>query len=162
MPIRWRLFWIICLLQMLAASFFTISALIDFFALGSFSAFARILLFLLIVMLSIFAISVLNSNYPDVPVTGRQKTHFNRLFLVNFLFLAFLFAVLFSEYRDLKAISELIDRPFFQLPSKFLAVLFIYGIILLFQLIILYGLYVLRRELYINFASREFDFEKNQ
>ena len=58
MPVRWKLFRIICILQMLSASVYTIMALIRFFEIGSFSAFIRILLFLLIFLLTILAVNI--------------------------------------------------------------------------------------------------------
>jgi len=120
-----------------------------------------VLLFLLIFLQTILALKLLNNNYPDVPVTGKQKTNFNRLFLLNFLFLVFLFGIIFAELRGLNEISTLIGKPILDLPFQF----FIYGlsiiVVLIFQLIILYGLYSLRRELYANFMKKEFDFEKD-
>jgi hypothetical protein len=162
MPLRWKLFRIVCILQMLLSSLFTIMALIELFENSHFSDFISILLFLLIFLQTILAIHILNSNYPDVPVAGKQKTNFNRLFLLNFLFLVFLFGIIFAEYRNLNTIATFIGKPVFDLPFR----LFIYligGVItLIFQFIILYGLYELRRELYFNFRKKEFDFEKDQ
>ena len=162
MPVRWKLFRIVCLLQMLSASFFTIISLISFFQSFRFAVFIRIILFLLILMLSIIAVSILNNNYPDAPVTGKQKNNFNRLFLLNFIFLIFLFGIFFGDIRQLNFFAGLTGRSIFQLPVR----LFISPIInfatLVFQLIILYGLYVLRRELYFNFRSNQFEFEKDQ
>jgi hypothetical protein len=162
MPVRWKLFRIVCLLQMLSASFFTIVSLISFFQSFRFAVFIRVVLFLLILMLSIIAVNILNSNYPDVPVTGRQKNNFNRLFLLNFIFLIFLFGILFGDIRQLNFFSGLTGRRVFQLPLRLFTEPAINFITLVFQLIILYGLYVLRRELYINFRNKQFEFEKDQ
>ena len=162
MPIRWKLFRIVCILQMLSASVFMIMGTIRFFETGGFSAFIRIALFLVIFLQTILAVTILNSNYPDVPVTGKQKTNFNRLFLLNFLFLVFLFGIIFAEYRQLNALAELTGKPVFTLPFELFVYLISSLAILIFQFIILYGLYLLRRELYINFMKREFEFEKNQ
>jgi len=62
------------------------------------------------VIISYSFLNVLNNNYPDKPITGRQKNVFNWLFLLNFLLVAFLFGVLFAEYRELHPIANLIDR----------------------------------------------------
>lgn len=162
MSIRWQLFRIVCLLQMLASSFFTITALISFIESISFTAFVSVVLFLFIFLLTILAVNILNKNYPDIPVAGNQKTSFNRLFLLNFLFLVFLFGIIIAEYRQLNALSELIGRPLFNLPFELLISPILNVVMLIFQLIILYGLYQLRRELYINFMKKEFEFEKHQ
>lgn len=162
MPLRWKLFRIVCILQMLSASVFAIIGLINLFKSGGFSAIITILLFLLIFLQTILAINILNNNYPDTPVTGRQKTNFNWLYLLNFLFLVFLFGFIFSEYRQLHSLSVLIGKSIFELPFEFFIYLITHLIILIFQFIILYGLYQLRRELYFNFMKKQFDFEKDQ
>jgi hypothetical protein len=147
---------------MLSASVFAIIGLINLFKSGGFSAIITILLFLLIFLQTILAINILNNNYPDTPVTGRQKTNFNWLYLLNFLFLVFLFGFIFSEYRQLHSLSVLIGKSIFELPFEFFIYLITHLIILIFQFIILYGLYQLRRELYFNFMKKQFDFEKDQ
>lgn len=162
MPLRWKLFRIVCILQMLGSSVFAIMALIYFFESNSFSAFIGIVLFLLIFLQTILAVNIINNNYPDTPVTGKQKTNFNRLFLLNFLFLVFLFGIIFAEYRGLNTTAELIGKSIFDLPFQLFAYLIGSVITLVFQLIILYGLYSLRRELYFNFMKKQFDFEKDQ
>jgi hypothetical protein len=147
---------------MLLASVFAITALINFFRDGSFASFARIILFVFIFLLTILAVNILNNNYPDTPVAGKQKTNFNRLFLLNFLFLVFLFGIIISEYRELNGLTELFSISFLKLPFELFIPILTNVVILIFQFIILYGLYHLRRELYFNFMKREFEFEKPQ
>jgi hypothetical protein len=147
---------------MLAASVFAIMALINFFRSGGFSELARLILFVFIFMLTILALNIINNNYPDTPVTGKQKTNFNRLFLLNFLFLVFLFGIIIAEYRELSSVAALFGRTVFQLPFNLYIPFFIHLLILFFQLAILYGLYELRRELYFNFMKKKFEFEKDQ
>jgi hypothetical protein len=147
---------------MLSASVLMIMGLIGFFTSGTLGGFLSIILFLFIFLLTILAINILNNNYPNVPITGRQKTNFNRLFLINFLFLVFLFAMIFAEYRALNELAKLINRPLFKLPFEMFISVISAVVTLIFQLIILYGLYQLRRELYFNFIKKEFDFEKDQ
>jgi hypothetical protein len=147
---------------MLTASVFAIMAMINFFRSGGFSEFARIILFVFIFMLTILALNIIITNYPDTPVAGKQKTNFNRLFLFNFLFLVFLFGIIIAEYRELSAVSELFGRTVFQLPFNLYIPFLTHLVILFFQLAILYGLYELRRELYFNFMKKKFEFEKDQ
>lgn len=161
MSIRWKLFRVVCILQMITAVFIAITSLIGFFENPLFSNFARMLLFLLIISLAILAVNILNTNYPDTPVAGRQKRSFNILFLLNFLFLAFLFGFIIAEFRVMKQISVLTGISFFRLPFSLYISLAVYVVVLIFQLVILYGLYLLRRELYMNFMKKKFEFEKN-
>jgi hypothetical protein len=162
MPLKWKLFRIICLLQMLSASFFTIMSLITFFQVFTLAVFIRLILFLLVLLLSVFSVNLLNNNYPDVPVAGRQKTHFNRLFLLNFIFLIFLFGIVFGDIRHLRFYADLMGAGIFKLPLRLLITPVIDFATLVFQFIILYGLYLLRNELYFNFRNKQFEFEKDQ
>ena len=162
MPIRWKLFRVICILQMLASSVLAIMALIAFIETANVYGLIVVFLFVLIFLLTILAIGILNNNYPDVPVSGRQKTNFNRLFLLNFLFLVFLFGIIFAEYRALGAFAALTGKSILELPFKLFAYLIGNVAVLIFQFIIFYGLYYLRRELYFNFTKKDFEFEKNQ
>jgi cytosine/uracil/thiamine/allantoin permease len=118
--------------------------------------------YLACLLLCILAVNLLNNNYPDSPVTGTQKKNFNRLFLLNFVFLVFLFATFFNDTRALRSMMAILHRDISGLPVTALLVAAGDTLMLLFQLIILYGLYVLRRELYFNFYKRKFEFEKNQ
>lgn len=162
MPIKWKIYRLICIIQMLVASVFSITSLINFFRYGGAGEIMRIVLFVFIFLLTILAVNLVNNNYPDTPVTGRQKTSFNRLFLFNFLFLIFLFGIIFSEYRQLNDLAELFGRPLFKLPFELFMHILVSLVILIFQFIILYGLYELRRELYANFMKKEFEFEQRQ
>src|ERR1041384_8084963 len=107
MPLNWKLYRIVCFLQVGLSAFILFSSMVDFFRVPAFSDVARLLLFLLVLLLAIFAINLVNNNYPDTPVEGSQKKAFNRLFLINFLFLAFFFGFLFAEYRALNRFAEL-------------------------------------------------------
>jgi len=145
---------------MLAASIFAIISLINFFQSASLGDILKVLLFVLIFMLTILAINIINNNYPDIPVSGKQKTSFNRLFLLNFIFLVFMFGILISEYRQLSILATLFNRSLLRLPLDMFTPLLISLFMLIFQFVILYGLYELRRELYFNFRKKEFEFER--
>jgi len=160
MSVKWKFFGLICVLQLLATAFFSITSFINLLQLGLFYFLLQTIAFVLMTRLTILALNILNNNYPDVPVGGRQKTIFNWLFLLNFLLLAFLFGLVIAEYKNLKALTNLLDRSIFSLPFKWLLPFFIYSIILVFQFIILYGLYAIRIELYRNFMKKQFEFEE--
>lgn len=161
MSIGWKLFRILCILQMLATVYFAITSLIDLLQRGSFYFFFQAVVFASASLLAIFALNILNNNYPDTPVAGTQKTIFNWLFLLNFLLLAFLFGLVIAEYREVNLLCELTGKSLFSLPSDLFLLFIIYAIILIFQLIILYCLYMLRRQIYINFRRKKFDFEND-
>lgn len=160
MTAGWKLFRIICILQMIIATLLLLNTFFEFIQSPSFGGIFRMLLFLLIMLLTILAVNMLNKNYPDNPVTGSQKRSFNRLFLLNFLFLAVLFGLVFGETGDVRQLAHITGKPVFQLPFGFFIMMIVYIVMLIFQFIILYGLYVLRRLLYQNFNKRRFEFEE--
>jgi hypothetical protein len=159
MPVNWILYRIVCILQMTSAAFILMSTLFTSFDNVSFSTIARLALFLLIILLAIFAVNTLNKNYPDTPITGPQKKTFNRLFLLNFVFLAFLFGFTIAEFRLMNQLAVITERSIFSLPFRVFITPLVYVLTLIFQFIILYGLYVLRRVLYTNFMKGKFEFE---
>jgi len=160
MPASWKLYRIVCILQVIFSSFFLFTSLINLFRTTLFGDVAGILLFLLVTSLAVFAVNVLNNNYPDIPISGKQKKTFNWLFLLNFIFLAILFGFIFSEYRSLRIFSNLINRRFPELPFHLFIRFAALICILFFQLVVLYGLYLLRLRLYDNFLKQKFEFEK--
>lgn len=160
MTLSWILFRIVCFFQTAIAAFVVLSSVFGFVQYPSFTEVARALLFMLVLMLAIFGINLLNNNYPDKPIEGGQKTAFNRLFLLNFVFLAFQFGFVFAEYRSANRYAQLLDTAIYKIPFYLLISLITYIVTLIFQLIILYGLYELRRLLYDNFKKKKFDFEK--
>ena len=146
-------------MQILAASANLLEALANFFLHLSFGSIVGLALFTAIMLLCILGINLVNNNYPEEPVQDKQKKVFNRLFVLNFLFLAFLFGFIFREYREINEFSLSTGKDFFDLPFSLFIMLIAYVWMLLFQLVILYGLYRLRLELYANFIKRKFEFE---
>lgn len=161
MPIRWKLFRAICIVQMIAAAVNVLDILFTFFRYASWGGLIGLILFTAILLLTILAVNLLNNNYPDDPVEGKQKKSFNRLFLINFLFLSFLFGFIIAEFRSLNKLSISLSVDFYSLPLGIFLMLFVYSATLILQLLILYGLYKLRLELYSNFMKRKFEFEKS-
>jgi len=161
MPFKWKLLGLVCILQMLVTVFFSISSLIRFFQYGVFILLFQFIAFALMSWLAILAINILNNNYPDKPIAGNQKRIFNWLFLINFLLIAFLFGLVFSEYRNLKSLAQAMKRPVFSLGIESTTGLIINLIMLIFHFTILYALYFLRRIIYQNFIGHQFEFENN-
>ncbi|WP_276502871.1 hypothetical protein [Terrimonas pollutisoli] len=145
----------------MAAGFKAMEALLTFFQHISFGSIVGVLLFSSIFMLTILAINLVNNNYPDNPVEGRQKKVFNRLFLLNFVFLTFLFGFIIIEVREIKQLAMVSGKNFFDFSFSIFVLLLLYTSMLILQLVILFGLYKLRLELYENFMNRKFEFERN-
>ncbi|MGZ8525109.1 MAG: hypothetical protein ACXWV1_11810 [Chitinophagaceae bacterium] len=161
MPLRWKLFRAICIVQMLAAAVNVLDILFNFFLYASWGGLIGLALFTSIMLLTILGVNLINNNYPDNPIEGKQKKSYNRLFIINFLFLTFLFGFIVAEFRSLNKLANTTGKYLSDLPLGIFVMLIVYTCMLLFQLIILYGLYKLRVELYSNFTKRKFDFERS-
>ena len=160
MSTAWKLFKFVCFLQMLATVYLTLTSFISLFQSLELYYIFETMAFALMACLAILALNVLGSNYPDKPVTGRQKSIFNWLFLLNFLLIAFLFGLFFAEFGQLKMLAVFLERSVFGLPFRMLFPLLVISMLLVFQFIILYGLYEIRRLLYKNFLiNKKFEFE---
>ena len=119
----------------------------------------QVLAFGFITALPIFTFIVFNNNYPDKAIEGRQKKNFNRLYLINFLLIAFLFGFVFRDYRDAVTQSKSVGSD--SGPSPVLFFPFIIScLVLLFQFGILYGLFWLRQHINNNVTRKQFDFEE--
>ncbi len=160
MPLRWKIFKAICIIQMIAAAFNELDVLFNFFRHAHWAGIVGLIVFLAIMLLTILAINLLSQNFPDEPIEGRQKKYYNRLFLLNFLFLAPLFGFVVAESRSLSQLAILSNQQITDLPLTIFLMLINYIAMLLMQLYILYGLFRLRIELYANFKRREFEFER--
>lgn len=161
MPFKWQLFRLLCFLQIACGMFYTLSSMVWFFNEGSFSAIVVLLSWIMIMSLATLGVNLVNRNYPAAPVEGKLKTVFNRLYLVNILAVALLFARVFSEWKQISFWAEATQISWFQLPFSFLYSFLLAIFALLAQFLILYGLYVLRLELYRNFQSKKFEFEES-
>jgi hypothetical protein len=94
-------------------------------------------------------LSLLNYNYPDTPLTPRQRRNFNWLFLINFLLVAYLFGQLISEWRRVIPWITLMEGKFFNYLS-FMAGLIMNFVIFILHLVFLGGMYQLRSVIYQN------------
>ena len=148
---------IICIVQTLIAIVQCFTSLFGVL-MGSFIMLLQAIAFGFIAALPILTFTVYNNNYPDKLIEGRQKKNFNRIFLINFLLIAFLFGFVFRDYRD-----GILQSRTLGVGSGFDLVFFIPFIIscctLIFHFSILFGLYWLRRQINNTIGSRQFDFE---
>ncbi len=161
MPLNWQLFRIVCLIQSAMSIYYFFTSMTSLFEQGGLLHFFSLICFGLVATFALFAFTLINSNYPNKPVAGKQKSWFNWLFLLDFLVLAFLFSIFFSTLRDYKHLRTLV--PDSLIPSAWKWVLGTTALILIFQFIILFGMYSLRRLLFINaYKIKQFEFEEKE
>jgi hypothetical protein len=160
MPLRWKLFRLVCVLQILLTLAHSGFSLINTMVSGSFMHdLLNALAYICMLMLSNLGLHLVNNNYPNEPVIDAQKIRFNWLFLINFFLLAFSSGHVFAEYRQLSELAET-TGSFSSLPGSVYIPFLVYLVIFIFHIYILYGLFQLRRELYSNYMKNQFEFEK--
>jgi len=149
---------IICGIQLILAVFQCFFSLIGLLS-GDFIFLLQAIAFGFIAGLPIFTFILIGNNFPDKIIAGKQRKNFNRIFLVNFLLIAFLFGFFFKDLRNVQALAKSIETPFYKLDIFFLGGLVISSIMLVFHFCILYGLYWLRSHINYNASRKQFDFE---
>ena len=149
---------IICIIQILIAIFLCFSSLFDLLMGEGFSSLLQAIAFGFIAALPVLTFTIYNKNYPDKIIEGRQKKYFNRIFLINFLLIAFLFGYIFRDYRE--AVFQSTSLGLDSVPFIFFIPFIISCVILIFHFSILYGLYWLRRHINNNTSRKQFDFEE--
>src|SRR4051812_37276640 len=103
----WKIFRAVCIVQMILVAF---QGMLSFSSLfykthilqSLISAVAYAFVFLFVYQ----GLSILNYNYPDIPLTVKQKRSFNILYLVNFLLIAFLFAQVVNTWDVLPVLIQ--------------------------------------------------------
>jgi hypothetical protein len=147
MNLRWKLFRFVCILQMILAACQVFMYIAGLFA-GRNSLYNLLVIgiFCIMVIFIYQGLSILNYNYPDTPLTVKQKRAFNWLFLFNFLLIAFLFARVVNDWWVVPflfdAAVQITGGLFFLTPFLFSIFIFV------FHLILLTGFYMLRRTIH--------------
>ena len=151
---------IICAIQLVIAiysSFFSLAAL---FTVGGFTYFFQAIAFAIIATLPIRVFIILSNNYPNKPLQGKEKKNFNRVFLVNFLLISFLSALVIRDYREAERLSNIaiVVAPG-QSSLSYYYDFIVYLSMLIIHFCILYSLYWLRTQINLNASNKQFDFE---
>jgi hypothetical protein len=159
----WKIFRAFCIVQLVLVAFkgmLSISAL--FYKTGFVVNFINVIAYGCVFLFVYHGLSMLNYNYPDVPLSPKQKRWFNILYLLNFLLIAFLFAQIVNTWW----LGELIvhsngvaNRFWFMLTTQFLFA----WVIFIIHLLVLGGMFQLRRLIYQNTISTWYQqFEKKE
>jgi hypothetical protein len=147
---QWKAFRICCIIQMVLVAFQMMIAVAGiFYRKQSIFPISEAIAYGLIFFFVYMGLSLLNYNYPDTPLTPRQKRNFNWLFLINFLLVAYLFGQLLKEWRVVIPWIALVEGSFFNYLSL-VAMLVMNLVIFVLHLLFLGGMYQLRRVIYQN------------
>jgi len=150
---------IICVIQIILAVFNSILSLIGLLMQTSFIYLFQAIAFAFIAALPVLVFQIMNQNFPDKIIAGKQRKYFNRIFLINFLLTTILFGFVFRDYEDAISIAKMIDKPVYRLNFG-LFIGFLFSLVMLvFHFCILYGLFWLRSHINYNASRKQFDFE---
>ena len=155
---------IVCIIQILMAVFQCLSSFTGLVLNGEFIFLLQSIAFAFIVILPIITFNISNNYFPDKIIEGRPKKNFNRVFLINFLLISFLFGFVFqnfSDYRNAVKLShEFSVATKYGPPASYLISIIISCAMLIFHFSILYGHYWMRRYINNNVNHKQFDFEE--
>ena len=90
---------IVCIVQILIAVFRCLSSFTGLVLEGEFIFLLQSIAFVFIAILPIITFNISNNFFPDKLIEGRRKKNFNRVFLINFLLIAFLFGFVFQDFK---------------------------------------------------------------
>lgn len=154
---------IVCILQILIAVFQCLSSFTGLVLHGEFIFLLQSIAFALIAILPVMTFNISNNYFPDKIIEGRPKKNLNRIFLINFLLISFLFGFVFQDFKDYRSsikISHIFSETAkYRLPVAYLISFIISCTMLIFHFSILYGHYWMRRYINNNASRKQFDFE---
>ena len=154
---------IVCIVQILIAVFRCLTSFTGLVLNGEFIFLLQSIAFALIAILPIITFNISNNFFPDKLVAGRQKKNFNRVFLINFLLISFLFGFVFQDFKDYRNAVKLShafsDAAKYRFPVAYLIGFIFSCAMLIFHFSILYGHYWMRRYINNNVNRKQFDFE---
>jgi hypothetical protein len=149
----WKIFRAICILQLILVAFKGIFSFSQIFYPGNkLISFIDLIAYALVFFFVYHGLSILNYNYPDTPLSTKQKRSFNILFLINFILIAYLFAQVVNNWWLVPYLFKPGQGRFnywYILVSHLLFSWFIFII----HLVFLAGMYQLRRFIHKNTIS---------
>ena len=153
----WKVFRIICICQLVLVAFqgmLSISGILS----GK-SVVMHIVEIIVYALLFIFVyegLSMLNYNYPDVPLSIKQKRRFNLLYILNFLFIALLFARVVNTRWIVPFLIHTSDLNTYN--WFYIIVVFLFAwLIFIIHLVFLVGMFKLRRLIHQNTINKWYD-----
>lgn len=146
----------VCVLQFAMAGYMVLSSFVNIFDAPGWHSVVSLIAFSLAICLASYVLEVSNKNYPDTPLSTRQRSTFNWLFMLNFLMLSVL---LTYNINDFKLITGLAGAEEFKPGALFYLSVLLHLLISIFQVYILLNMVKLRRILIANFDKKSGDLD---
>lgn len=153
----WKIFRVLCIVQLILVAFLGVQSLGLLFSRGNPLLYLINMLAYTAVFLFVYhGLSILNYNYPDTPLSARQKRLFNVLYLINFLLVAFLFARVVNDWWMVHLVFDPESRRDYAWYVM-TALLLISWFIFIIHLVTLAGMFRLRRFIHENTINTWYD-----
>ena len=154
----WNAFRTVCIVQLILVAFKGMFSFREIFIqANALAGFISIFAYTLVFIFVYHGLSMLNYNYPDVPLSPKQKRWFNILYLLNFILIAFLFAQVVNNWW----MVPFIINPGFRVNNGAwlfaIALVLISWFIFIIHFIFLAGMFKLRRVIYQNTIHTWYD-----
>jgi hypothetical protein len=151
MPIRWKVFKAIAIVQLIMLTFKAFTAFAGLFYSGYvFNSLLEIFTYGCMLAFVTLGFSVVNYNYPETPLSVSRKRWFNYLFLLNFLLIAVLFAKVIGDLDWIDVLMN-VNINFSGVSKIYYYFLIVQNtLIFLIHLFFLLSMYKLRKEIYSN------------
>ncbi len=141
----------ICVLQFILAGCMALLSFVDIFEYRGWYGIIRFAAFGFVIWWTVFILQLIQTNYPDEPVAGGRKVTFNWLYLINFFVLPVILGRVISNVTVLYDIQKNYAGA---ISAYFYGVTAVCVSMAIFQVMILYGTFTLRRKLNDNFARK--------
>lgn len=148
----WKIFRSVCIVQLILVAF---KAMMSFgqvlFRGNALVGLINVVAYALVFVFVYHGLSMLNYNYPDVPLSQKQKRWFNILYIINFILIAFLFAQVVNSWWMLKFVFDTetyqgFKRYWFTITAHLL----FSWVIFIIHFVFLAGMFRLRRFIHEN------------
>ncbi len=150
------LFRMVCIIQFALCGYMAVNSFVYIFNAPGWHSYVSFGAFSVAVYLASFIIQMLNKNYPDEPLSVKQKSAFNWLFVLNF----FMFSLLLSyNINDVKLIIGSTKQEIALAGPLFYAMVLLHFLITILQVYILVNMVKLRRALNRNFEKKSLDLD---
>lgn len=151
LPTRWKIFRIVCILQIIFSGYISGRSLV-FFINGGWGFFGwDIVCFIVILLFAALGLTMLQNNYPATLLETGRKRYFNILYILNLLLLSYIGAHIYEERWAIFLAVQYEAGWLMWLALMMDAIIFV--CILFFQVRILFGMFWLRREMYANYRA---------
>lgn len=153
----WKLFRVLCIVQLILVAFLGVRSFGLIFTRNSTLLYLVNTIAYTMVFLFVYqGLSILNYNYPDQPLSTKQKRAFNLLYLINFVLIAFLFAQVVNDWWMVRFVFDptIAKNTGWYVMTAFLLMSWVIFII---HLITLGGMFKLRRHIYQNTVNTWYD-----